>query len=225
MEPKKTPKANLENKKFLFLQIGLITALTLMIISFEWSVTKNSSSDIITGGIIVPEDDQMPRTFQKEDLPEPPRPPDHFFVTDKPIDLPDDWDVPSIEDLPGLAIPLKPFPDRIEPADPGDDIFVAVEDMPTFQGKHYSYFRLWIYQHLRYPEKALINQIQGTVHISFVINKDGSVSGIEITRSVHPSLDNEIIRVVGLSPKWEPGKQWEKPVRVRFEFPVNFVIR
>ena len=69
------------------------------------------------------------------------------------------------------------------------------------------------------------NNIQGKVFVQFVIEKDGSVSNVNVTRSVDPSLDKEAIRVIQSMPKWIPGKQQGVPVSVRFTLPITFKIQ
>lgn len=225
MEPKKTKRAELESKKFIFLQIGFVITLAILIIAFEWSGVPQKPFELGKLGIDPPEVDFIPLTFPKEEKPQPPVPPHEFNLREDHVDLNNELNFPSVEALPGFYIPLRPFIDEPENPDPGDEIFEKVESMPTFRGKHYSYFREWIYQNISYPQKASENEIQGTVYVSFIVNKDGSVTDIEITRSVHPSLDNETVKVISSSPLWSPGKQRDKPVRVRFQFHVSYVIQ
>lgn len=107
----------------------------------------------------------------------------------------------------------------------GRDVFVVVEQMPTFMGGDVNYFRKWVMENVKYPEIAVANGIQGKVFVAYVVNEDGSVSDIEILRVVDPVLDNEAIRVVSSSPLWKPGKQGGKIVRVRFSITVNFQLQ
>lgn len=222
MEPKKNKKAELESKKFLFLQIGFVTTLALLLIAFEWAVTPKESFDIQLRGIPPIEIDIIPITFPKKAIPAAPA---EITPVEDHIDLINEAVIQTVEVLPDTYIPFVTFSDPIENPDPGDETFTKVEDMPTFRGKEAGYFREWIYKNLTYPQKAIDNQIQGTVYISFVINKDGAVSDIEIVRGVHALLDNETVRVISSSPPWEPGRQWGKPVRVKFIFPLSFKLK
>lgn len=224
MNPKKSPKANLENKKFLFLQTGFVSALVFMIIAFEWSGKAPGAEKFIPGKIIETIE-ELPPILPEKIIQKPPAPPEIIIIHEDPVDLPTDFDFPSVEVTPGTFIPPVNFGNPVETVDPKDDPFEKVEDMPTFLGQHHNAFSRWINQNLRYPQRALEAHIQGTVYISFIVNRDGSVSDIEILRGVHPSLDEETLRVIAMSPKWEPGRQWGKPVRVRFVFPVRFVVR
>ncbi|MDT8402003.1 MAG: TonB family protein [Bacteroidales bacterium] len=106
-----------------------------------------------------------------------------------------------------------------------DMIFVVVEDMPTFRGGDVNKFREWVQLNVRYPAEAATEGIQGKVFVMFVVNEDGYVSDVEILRGVHPSLDEEVIRVVSSSPVWSPGLQRDIPVKVRFSITVKFQLQ
>ncbi len=105
------------------------------------------------------------------------------------------------------------------------EIFVVVEEMPTFMGGDLNKFREWVQRNVHYPAIAVENGIQGKVFIMFVVEPDGSVTNAEIMRGVDPVLDNESLRVVNESPLWAPGKQSGKTVRVRFAITVNFQLQ
>ncbi len=103
-----------------------------------------------------------------------------------------------------------------------EEIFFIVEEMPSFQGKGHNGFRVWVMDHLKYPEEAKEQGIEGTVYIQFVVNKKGDVTKVIIMRGVDPLLDAEAIRVVKSSPQWIPGKQRGATVNVAFTFPIQF---
>lgn len=105
-----------------------------------------------------------------------------------------------------------------------EDIFMIVENMPTFEGGDVQKFSNWVKERVKYPDIASANGISGKVFIGFVVEKDGSVSNIQILRSVDRLLDEEAVRVVESSPLWKPGLQRGVPVRVRFSITVNFVL-
>jgi protein TonB len=102
-----------------------------------------------------------------------------------------------------------------------DPLFI-VEVMPSFRGGDEKKFRDWVQNRAVYPEEAVNNKIKGTVMLTFVVEKDGSVSDVNIVRGVHPLLDNEALKVVSESPKWSPGLQRGQPVRVIFIIPIIF---
>ena len=103
--------------------------------------------------------------------------------------------------------------------------FALVENKPTFQGGDANTFSKWVNSRLEYPEIAKENGIQGRVTLQFTVNTDGSVSDVKVLRGVDSSLDKEAVRVVSSSPKWKPGMQRDKPVRVTYTFPVIFQLR
>ena len=98
--------------------------------------------------------------------------------------------------------------------------FVPSEDMPVFPEN----IQKWLSKHVKYPQIALENGVQGKVFVQFVVEKDGSVSNIKVVRGVDASLDKEAVRVVSVMPKWKPGKQRGKAVRVAYTLPIAFQI-
>ena len=207
MSTKKSDHVNLENKKGIFFQLGLLIALSLVLISFEWT----------RGGIRINEYEEnnwneydtqtIPPTFPTQ--PEPPKPPPPKVVEILKL-VDDSFEIKSELDLEGFEINEQ---DGIELIDFGDDpdvveeepIFYSVQNMPSFMGKGQDGFRLWVSQNVKYPEVAAENGISGTVYVSFVVEPDGSVSNVKLVRGVDPALDQEAIRVIQSSPKWEPG--------------------
>jgi protein TonB len=97
-----------------------------------------------------------------------------------------------------------------------------VEVMPTFKGGDLTKFRLWVQKRTNYPQAAIENKIRGTVFLTFIVEKDGSVSNVTVVKGVHPLLDDEALKAISDSPKWSPGLQRGQPVRVRFQIPLTF---
>ena len=97
--------------------------------------------------------------------------------------------------------------------------------MPTFRGGDLNAFRNWVQGKLRYPQIAAENGISGRVVLSFVVERDGSLTNIQVLQSPDRSLGEEATRVVSSSPKWEPGMQRNQPVRVKYTLPVVFQIQ
>jgi len=106
----------------------------------------------------------------------------------------------------------------------GEEPFYMVEEMPSFRGGDINKFREWIYNRTNYPQAAVEAKIRGTVYLTFIVEKDGSVSNVIILKGVHPLLDNEAVKTISESPKWSPGLQRGQPVRVRFQIPVSFTL-
>lgn len=100
-------------------------------------------------------------------------------------------------------------------------VFDVVEVMPQYPGGQIAMLK-YIMENIKYPEQAMKEGIQGRVTVSFIVEKDGSISNVRPVLSVHPLLNKEAVRVVKSMPKWSPGKQKGKPVRVQFNVPVMF---
>ncbi len=219
MKSKKTPGAYLENKKIIFFQVGLIIALASVLIAFEWSKSNNNNT-LLSGSKIDKYIDEFPpitRTFEKEVIP--PVPPQIELIV-KPDYLPieNQPTLPSIETCEDELIEMFFLPDEKNITGDGSDIYIVAEEMPEFIGD----FRKFISANLHYPKIAKENRIEGTVLIKFVIDEKGNLANAKILRSVDSALDQEALRVINLSPRWKPGKQQTKPVKVAFTFPITF---
>ena len=230
MEIKKSPKANLENKKFLFMEIGLIAALLMVLGAFEWSTTETSVSILEEETAVVIEEEQVPIT-QEEQLPPPevPKEPvmsDIIDIVDDDIKVEDNF-LLSTEDDASLGVEIRDYVvEQEEEEEVEEEVpFAIVEQKPTFQGGDANTFTKWVFSKIVYPEIAKENGVQGRVTLQFTIETDGSVKNVKVLRGVDSSLDKEAIRVVSSSPKWKLGMQRNKPVRVKYTFPVVFQLR
>ena len=232
MEIKKSPKANLENKKFMFMEIGLIVALLMVLGAFEWSTTETSVSILEEEVAVVIEEEQVPIT-QEEQLPPPevPKEPvmsDVIDIVDDDIKVEDNFLI-STEDDASLGVEIKDYvveQQEEEVVEEEEVPFAVVEQKPKFQGKDPNPgFTKWVFSKIVYPEIAKENGVQGRVTLQFTIDVDGSVKNVKVLRGVDSSLDKEAVRVVSSSPKWEPGKQRNKAVKVKYTFPVVFQLR
>lgn len=230
MEVKKSAKANLEDKKLLLREIGLVVALLVVLGAFQWSSKEKSTETLQADNFVVVEEEMVPITTDVP--PPPPEAPKEPVVSDI-IDIVDD-DIKvdntlllSTEDE-GLAITVKDYvaestyvEEEIEEEVP----FAIVEQKPKFQGGDQNDFTKWVFNNIVYPEIAKENGVQGRVILQFTVDKDGSVKNVKVLRGVDSSLDKEAVRVVSSSPKWEPGRQRDKPAKVTFVFPVIFQLR
>ena len=228
MEPKKTKKANLENKKSLFFQAGLIIALIVSLVALEWTSGQRRASafDGMTEEAI--EEEQIPVT---EETPPEEIPPPEVTVTDLFEIVEDDVvidnevkfedDETSEDKVVEIYAPVL----QAEEEATEEEIFVIVEDMPKFRGGDINKFREWVQKRVRYPELAAENGIQGRVFITFVVEPNGTVSNVSVTRSVDQLLDDAAKEAVAASPKWEPGMQRGRPVRVRYSIPIIFQLQ
>lgn len=228
MEAKKSPKADLENKKTLFIQIGLVIALVLCLLAFNW--TTGQKNDSVFEGMTEQaiEEEQIPVT---EEIPPEQAPPPEVTVTDLFEIVQDDvvltnevsFDDDETNEDKVVEI-YAPVSLQAEEEATEEEVFVIVEDMPKFKGGDINKFREWVQKRVRYPEIASENGIQGRVYITFVVETNGLVSNVSVTRSVDALLDEAAKEAVEASPKWEPGLQRGRPVRVRYSIPIIFQI-
>jgi len=228
MELKKNEKANLENKKGLFIQVGLIIALIVCLGAMEWTSGQKKDSVFADMTEEAIEEEQIPVT---EETPPEELPPPEVTVTDLFEIVEDDVvienevrfedDETSEDKVVEIYAPvLKAEEEEVE-----EEIFVIVEDMPKFRGGDINKFREWVQKRVRYPELAAENGIQGRVFITFVVEPNGTVSNVSISRSVDALLDEAAKEAVSASPKWEPGMQRGRPVRVRYSIPIIFQLQ
>ena len=229
MEIKKSEKANLENKKLLFLEIGLIISLLIVYVAFEWT-SKETNTSLLEDNTQVLVEEEIIST-NMETPPPPPAAPkipvlsDQIDIVDDEIELEDDMFM-NLEDNANLGVEIMDYVEVQEEAVEEEAIpFQLVEEKPSFQGGDANQFSKWVNSKLEYPEIAKENGVQGRVTLQFTVEKDGSVTKVKVLRGVDPSLDKEAVRVVSMSPKWKPGKQRDRAVPVTYTFPVIFQLR
>ena len=229
MEIKKTEKANLENKKLLFVEIGLIISLLIVFIAFEWTQAEVKVSNLEDTTQVVTEEEIIPIT--QETPPPPPSAPkipilsDQIDIVDDEIKIDDDMFM-NLEDDASIGVEIMDYVEVQEEVVEEEAIpFQLVEEKPSFQGGDANQFSKWVNSRLVYPEIAHKNGVQGRVVLQFTVEKDGSVTKVRVLRGVDPSLDKEAVRVVSMSPKWKPGKQRDRAVPVTYTFPVIFQLR
>jgi protein TonB len=226
METKKTSKANLEKNKLLFLEIGLVIVLGIVLIALEWSTRPSNSGNFYFPGEDIGEEEMTIITRHQEKKPEPPPPPPKVVEVIKIIDnskkIDNPYELENIRFTEDFVIDIVPY--KEEKYNDEFDFFV-VEDKPKFRGGDHNDFSKWVHENIQYPVIAAENGINGRVFMQFTINSKGEVVNVKVTRGVDPALDNEAIRVVSSSPMWEPGKQRDKPVNVRFSFSIFFLLQ
>lgn len=230
MEVKKSPKADLENKKLLFREIGLVAVLAIVLLAFEWSTKDKPEMMDLTQETVAVEEEIIPITQEQQELPpEMPKIPvlsDVIDIVDDDIKVNDDLII-SLEDNNNVGVEILDYHAEVveEVVEEEAIPFALVEEKPKFQGGDANTFSKWVNSKLVYPEIAKENGVQGRVTLQFTVNTDGSVSNVTVLRGVDPSLDKEAVRIVSSSPKWEPGRQRERPVKVTYTFPVIFQLR
>ena len=225
MEAKKSPKADLESKKIIFTQIGLIIALAAILLAFEW---KSYDKTIEGFGERVVEDipeEIIPITEQKVKPPPPPPPKKvvQINIVEDDVEVEDDLlidveadETTEVEEY----IPIEVEEEVVEEA----PIFTVVESMPEFPGGMAELYT-YLGNNIKYPVMAKESGIQGKVYVTFVVERDGSITDVRVLRGIGGGCDEEAIRVVQSMPKWNPGKQRGKPVRVQYNLPVRFTLQ
>jgi len=229
MEIKKTEKASLENKRLLFTEIGAVIALLLVLGAFSYSTKEKKAAAFEAVNEEIVEEEMIPIT--QETPPPPPEVPDIPVLSDQ-IDIVDD-DITvedtfmDLEDDSNLGVEIKDYVEEVEEEAVEEEAipFQLVEEKPSFQGGDPNAFSAWVNKNLQYPAVAAENGISGRVMLQFTVEKDGSVSNVKVVRGVDPTLDKEAVRVVSSSPKWKPGKQRDRAVKVTYTFPVIFQLR
>jgi protein TonB len=228
MEKKKTQKADLETKRLLFVEIGLSVALAVVYGAFEYSSAEITTADLVEALVEPVDEFIIPTTFATP--PPPPEIPkielsDIIDIVDDDIEIKDEL-FRTIEDDPTEGIELYDYYD-VEEVEVNEDPvpFAIVEQKPKFNGGDANEFSRWVNQRLAYPAICVENGVQGRVTLSFTVMPDGSLANISVLRGVDKALDEEALRVVSSSPRWEPGRQRDKAVPVKYTFPVIFSLR
>lgn len=228
---KKSDKANLEKNISLYFLMGTVVALSLIFVAFEWGNKEIKVSDIQTKQVIE-EIEDIQITPQEENTPPPPAP-DQPVVVEQIQVVEDNVEVANVEiasvddafdKLQNTFTPPAPVQRSQEEVAEDTQIFEFLEEMPEFPGGQAAMMK-WLSENVKYPAIATENNIQGRVMVSFVVERDGSISNVKVVRGVDPSLDKEAVRLINDMPKWKPGMQTGKPVRARFNIPVTFKLR
>lgn len=231
MEVKKSEKASLENKRLLFTEIGFVVALIAIYFAFNWSSTEKEVATLEAEVANVEVEDMVPIT---QETPPPPEAAPKIPILSDQIDVVDDnikVDDNMFQNLEDDANSGVEIMDYIESAPEEETVeeeaipFQLVEEKPSFNGGDANEFSKWVNSKLVYPEIAKDNGVQGRVTLQFTVNADGTVSNVKVLRGVDSSLDKEAVRVVSSSPKWKPGKQRDRAVKVTYTFPVIFQLR
>jgi len=223
METKKTPKADLENKKRIFLQIGLAIALLGVLAAFEWRTYDRAIQDLGGLDMLIIEEEDIPITRQETPPPPPPPMSTELVIVEDDVEIDEEF-VVDVEAT--ITTEVREFTQvRIAQEEEISEeiIFIVVEEWPSFPGGEEARLR-FLSENIRYPQMAREAGIQGTVFLTFVVERDGSVTDVRVVRGIGGGADEEAIRVVRNMPRWTPGRQRGQPVRVQFNMPIRFVL-
>ena len=229
MEIKKTEKASLENKRLIFAEVGLIAALLVVFAGFE-SSTRAKEVALLQGNTKIDDTYDIVAIPLETPPPAPVAPAlpmlsDELEIVDDNVAV--DLDFQSLDDT-DVPVDIQEYvrQEVVEEEVEDDPIpFVTVEQKPTFNGRDANEFSKWVNSQLVYPEIAKENGVEGRVILQFTIGKDGRLQDVKVLRTPDESLAQEAVRVVSSSPKWEPGRQRDRAVKVSYTFPVIYRLR
>ncbi len=226
MQVKKSEKASLEKDKLIYVLMGLVIVLSLCYVALEWTEKEVTKYEVTDTDLFFEEEIEIQQTSQE--TPPPPPPPavqevEVLNVVEDNVET-ESIEVNAEDDKTEEIVIAAPVEAPVEEEEE-EVVFVVVESMPEFPGGQQALFK-YLSDNIKYPVIAQENGIQGRVICQFTVNKDGSIVDIEVVRSGgDPSLDKEAVRVIKTMPKWKPGKQRGKPVRVKFTVPVSFKLQ
>ena len=223
MTTKKTKKANLEKKRTIFFQIGLILSLAVVFLAFEWKSYDKINDEWSNNNFVIMDEDMVDIT-----IPEPPK-----QIIERPqttnieiveddeqddnieINIEDNMNVEVLEFIPDVNIIEKPKE---------KEIFTVVEEAPEFIGGDEKLYE-FLGDNMIYPQMARESGIQGIVYVTFVVEPNGAITSVRVLRDIGGGCGEEATRVVNAMPNWKAGKQRGKAVRVQFNLPVKFTLQ
>lgn len=221
MEPKKTEKADLEKKSFMFFSLGLIVALLLSITAFTYRVYDDTSAKDLSKNtanndeiLEVPPTQQLPPPPPKIQQPQIIEVPDEKKIEEE-IEINMDTEVTEQTKVEEIKIA------EVEEKEDPDQIFLVVEETAAPTGGMPAFYE-YVGKKLKYPAQARRMGIEGKVFVEFVIERDGTITDVKAIKGIGAGCDEEAVRVLQSAPKWKPGKQRGKPVRQRMVLPIAF---
>ena len=226
MEIKKSPKADLRNKRGLLLEIGLVISLCLVIGAFAYTPKERKIEKMDLQTAVV-EEEIVEITRQDQKPPEPPKRVEVKVIADllqvvtNDTKITTEVDFAEFDENTEVIQQVEVAEETIE----DDQPFLIAETMPSFQGGDLNTFRNWVQQNVKFPQIALENGIQGRGGVSVGLGTDGRRANIQGLQTPPPSRSEEAIRVLNKSPKWSPGKQRNQVVRVKYTLPVDFRVQ
>jgi len=229
MELKKTKKANLEEKKNLFFLLGLVVALGITLLAFEWTSKPIQVSSLGTTESINIEEEIIPITRVKEVVPPPPPPPikvvEVLNIVEDDVVIDEELELENTDADELTMIDVQPVIGMEEEEEEEDKIyFNIIEEPAEFPGGDKALYN-FISKSVNYPVIAQENGIQGKVYVKFVVNETGKVGNAEILRGVDQSLDKEALRVINSLPSFKPGKQRGRSVKVFYNAVIYFQLQ
>jgi periplasmic protein TonB len=225
MDEKKSKKADLEPRKSIFIQVGVVLAMSIILFAFE---VRQYDRKIIDLGVVEAKaeiEETILQTEQNTPPPPPEQPPQTTIleVVDDDVELDDDLTFDAEADDKTQMQEYVPIIEEEGPSGEAE-IFLIVEEQPSFPGGE-DKLQQFLVDNIKYPTMARESGIQGKVYVSFVVEPDGRISNAKVVRDIGGGCGPEALRVVNMMPRWNPGKQRTKAVRVSISMPVNFVLQ
>lgn len=229
MEAKKSPKADLENRRGMYLEIGLVVILAATLVAFNVRSYDNEVKEVSQRTAKNEIEDVMITTPPEETPPPPPEEPEAVTTDLKIVD--DDADIKNevgIIDASDNANKAQeefvPVEVKQEEEETEEEIWISVEEDPEFPGGLEALSK-YLAENIKYPQLAKENNITGRVYVTFVVEKNGSVANVKVLKDIGGGCGTEAVRVVKAMPKWKPGKQRGQAVRTQFNLPVGFYLQ
>ena len=221
MQLRKNPEADLERRKMSFWMIGALTALAITLVAFEWTTFDRSREGLGALELDLIEEEVIPPSATPPPPPPPPPAPTQVIeiVDDEEEVVETETGEMEVQENTEVQAPVQREEEVVE-----EQIFTIVEDMPAYPGGELE-MRKYLGKSIKYPQMAQDAGIQGTVFLTFEVDKDGKIKDVKVLRGIGGGCDEEAIRVVKAMPQWSPGKQRGKPVRVQFNLPVKVTLR
>jgi protein TonB len=221
MELKKHPDSDLFRKSSFYMSIGLMISLLFTVVAFEWK--SYDDNDLVNLGALDADFEEL------QDIPitEQPPPPPPQVTPPEIIEVPDEQEIEEeievnldVEVTEETVIEDVVFEEAPE-EEAADEIFQFVEDQPAPLGGMKAFYA-YVGKNMKYPAQARRMGIEGKVYVTFVVGKDGALTDVRVLKGIGAGCDMEAIRVLSGAPKWKPGKQRGRPVRVRMQLPIIF---
>ncbi|MGY6562528.1 MAG: energy transducer TonB [Luteibaculaceae bacterium] len=222
MELKKSPEADLNNKRGSFMVLGYVAALALILIAFEWTSYDKRNLNLGDLELDLLEDEIIPVTIQQPPPPPPPpAPATQIEIVDDEEDIEDDLEIFDLEIDENSIVEFVEMPEETAEE---EQVFTVVEDPPSFPGGDAALFK-FLSDNIKYPAMAKDAGVTGVVFVTFKVGKDGSVTDVAVLRGIGAGCDEEAVRVIKAMPKWTPGRQRGKEVIVQYNLPIRFTLK
>ncbi|MCA1763438.1 MAG: energy transducer TonB [Cryomorphaceae bacterium] len=222
MEQKKSNEADLEKRRIPLIIMGVLFSTALVLVAFEWKTYETKAGSLGELDVDLVEEEIIPVSQQQP--PPPPPPPAPTTVIDIVEDEKEIEEELVVEDLEIDEDTEVEFIEEVEEEVEEEQVFSIVEEMPSFPGGDEALLK-FLGKNIKYPAIAKDAGIQGTVYVTFVVDEKGNVNDVKVLRSIGGGTDEEAIRVVESMPKWKPGKQRGKAVKVQYNLPIRFTLR